>query len=131
MGSERKFYLSNLLPRTSLRALAAAIKARWVCEQAHQQLKGELGLGHFEGRSWTALHRHALMTCIAYAYLQHLRLAGQHQAGRGKIRPGKPGPPPRPSLPAVRRAIIGRLFAPSCHTSVARTAGNGSGRRLI
>ena len=35
---ERKFYLSNLPPQTPLRALAAAIKARWVCEQAHQQL---------------------------------------------------------------------------------------------
>ena len=73
-NGERKFYLSNLAPRTSLRALAAAIKARWVCEQAHQQLKQELGLGDFEGRSWTGLHRHALMACIAYAYLQHLRL---------------------------------------------------------
>ena len=81
---ERKFHLSNLPPRTSLRALAAAIKARWVCEQAHQQLKGELGLGHHEGRSWTGLHRHALMTCIAYAYLQHLRLAGQRRTGRGE-----------------------------------------------
>jgi hypothetical protein len=35
-----------------LRGLAATIKARWVCEQAHQQLKDELGLDHFEGRSW-------------------------------------------------------------------------------
>jgi SRSO17 transposase len=70
-SGERKYYFSNLAPRTSVRALAAAVKARWVCEQAHQQLKGELGLGHFEGRSWTGLHRHALMTCIACAYLQH------------------------------------------------------------
>jgi SRSO17 transposase len=83
-SGERKYYLSNLPSRTSVRALAAAIKARWVCEQAHQQLKGELGLGHFEGRSWTGLHRHALMTCIAYAFLQHLRLAGQPRMGRGK-----------------------------------------------
>ena len=81
---ERKFYLSNLPQRTSLHALAAAIKARWVCEQAHQQLKGELGLGHFEGRSWTGLHRHALMTCIAFAWLQHLRLAGHRRTGSGK-----------------------------------------------
>ena len=81
---ERKYYLSNLPPRTSLRALAGAIKARWVCEQAHQQLKEELGLGHFEGRSWTGLHRHALMTCIAFAYLQHLRLAEHRPAGSGK-----------------------------------------------
>ncbi len=49
-------------------------EARWVCEQAHQQLKQELGLGDFEGRSWTGLHRHALMGCIAFTYLQHLRL---------------------------------------------------------
>jgi SRSO17 transposase len=83
-SGERKYYLSNLPPRTSLRTLAAAIKARWVCEQAHQQLKQELGLGHFEGRSWTGLHRHALMTCIAFAWLQHLRLAGQRSAGSGK-----------------------------------------------
>ena len=68
-NGERKYHLSNLPPRTSRRALAAAIKARWVCEQAHQQLKEELGLDHFEGRSWTGLHRHALMTCIAFAYL--------------------------------------------------------------
>jgi SRSO17 transposase len=45
-----------------------------VCEQAHQQLKEELGLDHFEGRSWTGLHRHTLMTMIAYAFLQARRL---------------------------------------------------------
>jgi SRSO17 transposase len=80
-SGERKYYLSNLPVRTALRRLAAAIKARWVCEQAHQQLKQELGLDDFEGRSWTGLHRHALMTCIAFAYLQHQRL---NAAGRGK-----------------------------------------------
>lgn len=74
-SGERKYYLSNLPADTSLRALAAAIKARWICEQAHQQLKEELGLDHFEGRSWTGLHRHALMTMIAYAFLQAQRLA--------------------------------------------------------
>ena len=84
-SGERKYHLSNLPPGTSLRALAAAIKARWICEQAHQQLKQELGLGHFEGRSWTGLHRHALMSCIAFAWLQHLRLAGhRRRTGPGK-----------------------------------------------
>src|SRR5918998_1505433 len=80
-SGERKYYLSNLPPRTSLRRLAATVKARWSCEQAHQQLKQELGLGDFEGRSWTGLHRHALMSCIAFAYLQHRRLKA---AGRGE-----------------------------------------------
>jgi SRSO17 transposase len=73
-SGERKYYLSNLPPEASLKRLASLIKARWVCEQAHQQLKEELGLDHFEGRSWRGLHRHALMTLIAYLFLQHLRL---------------------------------------------------------
>ncbi len=75
MSGEKKYYLANLPAKTTLRTLAATIKARWICEQAHQQLKEELGLDHFEGRSWQGLHRHTLMTMIAYAFLQHRRLA--------------------------------------------------------
>jgi len=78
---ERKYYLSNLPADTPLKVIAGAIKARWICEQAHQQMKEELGLDHFEGRSWTGLHRHALMTMIAYAFLQSRRLTA---AGRKK-----------------------------------------------
>jgi SRSO17 transposase len=74
MSGEKKYYLANLPAKTDLRTLAATIKARWICEQAHQQLKEELGLDHFEGRSWQGLHRHALMTMIAYAFLQYRRL---------------------------------------------------------
>jgi SRSO17 transposase len=74
-SGEKKYYLANLPAKTTLRILASTIKARWICEQAHQQLKEELGLDHFEGRSWQGLHRHALMTMIAYAFLQHRRLA--------------------------------------------------------
>ena len=73
-SGERKYYLASLPPRMRLRGVAATIKARWICEQAHQQLKEELGLDHFEGRSWHGLHHHVLMTMIAYAFLQHLRL---------------------------------------------------------
>jgi len=73
-SGEKKYYLANLPTGMDLRGLAATIKARWICEQAHQQLKEELGLDHFEGRSWHGLHRHALMTMIAYAFLQHRRL---------------------------------------------------------
>jgi len=82
---EQKYYVSNLPADASLKVLAATIKARWVCEQAHQQLKEELGLDHFEGRSWTGLHRHALMTMIAYAFLQSRRLkaAGRKKKSRG------------------------------------------------
>ncbi len=74
ISGEKKYYLANLPAKMDLRTLASVIKARWICEQAHQQLKEELGLDHFEGRSWQGLHRHALMTMIAYAFLQYRRL---------------------------------------------------------
>ena len=80
---DRRAQILSLQPAadTPLKQLAGAIKARWVCEQAHQQLKEELGLDHFEGRSWTGLHRHALMTMIAYAFLQS---AASNKRERGK-----------------------------------------------
>jgi SRSO17 transposase len=80
-SGEKKYYLANLPAATDLRTLAVTIKARWICEQAHQQMKEELGLDHFEGRSWQGLHRHALMTMLAFAFLQHRRLK---TARRGK-----------------------------------------------
>jgi len=55
MLGEKKYYLANLPAKTDLRTLATTIKARWVCEQAHQQMKEELGLDHFEGRSLARL----------------------------------------------------------------------------
>jgi SRSO17 transposase len=100
------YYLSNLPANTPLKQLAGAIKARWVCEQAHQQLKEELGLDHFEGRSWTGLHRHVLMTMIAYAFLQSRRL--KQAEGEKRV----PGPPPQPTLPAIRQAILSALAQP-------------------
>jgi len=94
-----KYYLCNLSADTSLRDLTATIKARWICEQAHQQLKEELGLDHFEGRCWHGLHRHALMTMIAYAFLQHRRL---RQAGRKNKNP-RPATATKPTSRAPRR----------------------------
>lgn len=105
-SGEKKYYLANMPAKTNLRTLAATIKSRWICEQVHQQSKEELGLDHFEGRSWQGLHRHALMTMIAYAFLQHRCLA---QAGRKKR---INGPPPQPSLPAIRQAIVDLIVQP-------------------
>jgi SRSO17 transposase len=76
-SGERKYYLSNIPATTTLKQLAATIKARWVCEQAHQQLKEELGLDHLECRSWRALHHHALLAMMAFAFLQQRRLGGK------------------------------------------------------
>ena len=119
-SGERKYYLSNLPADASLETLAALIKARWVCEQMHQQLKGELGLGHFEGRSWRGLHHHTLPCQLAFAFLQHLRLGGKKRRHPARTRtaaatePARrptahrggphPHPPELPALPAALRA---------------------------
>lgn len=84
-----------------------------ICEQAHQQLKEELGFDHFEGRSWTGLHRHALMTMIAYAFLQSRRLK---QAKREKKNPGPAASAdlasgPRGHHRGLRRATINTMSA--------------------
>jgi SRSO17 transposase len=119
-SGERKYYLSNLPADASLEALAALIKGRWVCEQLHQQLKDELGLDHFEGRSWRGLHHHALLCLLAFAFLQHLRLGGKKRRHPARARPAAPAQPARgapahpgrahpraallPALPAALRA---------------------------
>jgi SRSO17 transposase len=82
-SGERKYYLTNHTEDVALERLAALIKSRWVCEQAHQQMKEELGLDHFEGRSWLGLHHHVLMTMLAFAFLQHLRLGGKNHGQHG------------------------------------------------
>ena len=115
-SGEREYYLSNVAADADLKTLAGAIKARWICEQAHQQLKEELGLDHFEGRSWTGLHRHALMTMIAYGFLQSWRLTAvgrkrkkpspatpTHDAGDPAGYPGLPRPPCADALPTLQR----------------------------
>ena len=84
----------NLPIETPLKILAATIKARWLCEQAHQQLKEELGLDHFEGRSWSGLHRHALMSMIAFLYLQNRRLEAAKR-GKKQDRPAASAEPTR------------------------------------
>ena len=109
-------------PGMDLRSLAATIKARWICEQAHQQLKEELGLDHFEGRSWHGLHRHALMAMIAYAFLQHRRLK--------KVRRGKKKSTARPLNRRCRRMPTPSSTS-SCDQvlSDVRTADPGSARK--
>ncbi len=117
-GGKGKYYLANPPADVPLGRLAALIKARWACEQAHQQLKEELGLDHFEGRSWRGLHHHALLCQLACAFLQHLRLgekrgrrlaqrrtAAAADAARGAPpRPGRARPRP-PALPTLRPAL--------------------------
>ncbi|MBB4373472.1 SRSO17 transposase [Bradyrhizobium sp. cir1] len=126
-SGEKKYYLVNLPAATDLRTLAATIKARWICEQAHQQLKEELGLDHFEARSWQDLHRHALMTMIAYAFLQHRRLA---YAGRKKESTGlRLSQPCQPYVTPSSISSFGRRLS-SAHIAESKSVKN-SGENTI
>jgi SRSO17 transposase len=64
-----KYWFSNLPPRTSLKRLVKVAKARWWIERDYQELKQELGLGHYEGRNWRGFHHHASLCIAAYGFL--------------------------------------------------------------
>jgi SRSO17 transposase len=71
-----RYALSNLPAGTKLAQAASLWKTRWHVEQGYQQLKEELGLDHFEGRSWDGFHHHAALCCLAYGFLALERLRG-------------------------------------------------------
>ena len=73
-NGEVKYYFTNHSADAPLMTIVRAIKARWSCEQAHQQMKEELGLDHFECRSWLALSHHLILTMIAFGFLQAWRI---------------------------------------------------------
>lgn len=84
-----KFALSNLPANTSCIAAVRLWKSRWPVEQGYQQLKEELGLDHFEGRSWRGFHHHAAMVLLAYGFL----LLERHRAEQnrqGRVKKGAP-----------------------------------------
>ena len=64
------YYFSNLPVRTSLKRLARLIHHRWAIEQQYQDLKTEMGLDDFEGRTYPGWHHHVALTAVAYGFLQ-------------------------------------------------------------
>lgn len=68
-NNEYKYYVSDLPPTTTKHELARIVKLRWRVERDYQELKGEIGLDHFEGRTWRGFHHHATLCAAAHAYL--------------------------------------------------------------
>ena len=64
-----KYWLSTLPKDISFRRLVDTAKLRWRIERDYQELKQELGLGHFEGRGWRGFHHHATLCIAAYGFL--------------------------------------------------------------
>ncbi len=77
-----KYWLSTMPANVSRRALVDAAKLRWRIERDYQELKQELGLGHFEGRGWRGFHHHATLCIAAYGFLIAERAAIPPSAAR-------------------------------------------------
>jgi SRSO17 transposase len=69
-----KFFLVHLPSTATLEDLVLLAHQRWAIEQQYQQLKTELGLDHFEGRTYPGWNRHVALTAVAYAFLQRERV---------------------------------------------------------
>jgi SRSO17 transposase len=68
------YWLSNLPPKTPRERLARLARLRWTIELDYRQLKGELGLDHYEGRSYIGFHHHCALVSCAHAFLTLERL---------------------------------------------------------
>ncbi len=91
-----KYWLSTLPPETKLKDLVKMAKHRWIIERDYQELKQELGLGHFEGRNWRGFHHHATLCIAAYGFLVAERSLFSPSARSGKL--GFPSRKPAPDF---------------------------------
>ena len=88
-----KFWLSTLPGDISFERMIDITMMRWRIERDYQELKQEVGLGHFEGRSWRGFHHHATMCIAAYGFLVAERGAFPPSAARSRYVREKPALP--------------------------------------
>ena len=86
------YWLSSLPEDMPLEALVDRAQLRWRIERDYQELKQELGLGHYEGRGWRGFHHHATLCIAAYGFLI---------SERETIPPSAPRTAPKLAQPAV------------------------------
>ena len=79
-----KYWLSTLPEQIPLNELVAVAHLRWRIERDYQELKQELGLGHYEGRGWRGFHHHASLSIAAYGFLLAEQLTTRAGAGSKK-----------------------------------------------
>ncbi len=86
-----KYWFSSEAADTPLRELVKLAKHRWIIERDYEELKQELGLGHYEGRGWRGFHHHATLCIAAYGFLvaERSRFSPSARAGRLELRTAK------------------------------------------
>ena len=89
-----KYWLSTLPVETKIQDLVRLAKQRWIIERDYEELKQELGLGHFEGRGWRGFHHHATLCIAAYGFLVAERSRFSPSARAGQLELSLPEAPP-------------------------------------
>ena len=121
-----KYWFSTLPANIAFHQLVSTAKLRWRIERDYQELKQEVGLGHFEGRGWRGFHHHATLCIAAYGFLIS---GGRQFPPQERVPPScskklqfpkltaRGGPPLRPerhvpnSIAAIRRRLSAALVA--------------------
>jgi SRSO17 transposase len=103
-----KYWFSSLDETISLQRLVDIAKMRWRVERDYQDLKQEIGLGHYEGRGWQGFHHHGTMCIAAYAFLI---------SERETIPPSGPGP-----AATITKATVPGDYRPRGAADPARTS---------
>jgi len=133
-----KYWLSTLVPHTALKRLVHVAKARWRIERDCQNLKQEIGLGHYEGRGWRGFHHHSSLCIAAYGFLVAERRCfsplGAASPRTGSQHLPYPTAPLRPerdvvtSIATVRRrltvALVSTMPRCPCRLQAQRRPGN-------
>ena len=88
------YWLSTLPEKASLKSLVKTAKHRWIIERDYQELKQELGLGHYEGRGWRGFHHHATLCIAAYGFRVAERNRFPPSARARHVGLSAPEPPP-------------------------------------
>ncbi len=83
LTGERKYFISNAPAETPLKKLLQVAFSRWPIERCFEDQKGEVGLSHWEGRTWLGLQRHLILTSVSYLFLTIAceRLRGKKSGG--------------------------------------------------
>jgi SRSO17 transposase len=89
-----KYWLATLPADIPLKELVHLAKHRWIIERDYQELKQELGLGHYEGRGWRGFHHHATLCIAAYGFLVAERNRFSPSARIGHLGLSASQPPP-------------------------------------
>ncbi|HEV2007882.1 MAG TPA: IS701 family transposase [Burkholderiales bacterium] len=107
-----RYWLSTLPEAIPFKELVATLKARWRIERDYQELKQEVGLGHYEGRNWRGFHHHASLCIAAYGFLMLEQLSGSKKNSARFKMPALPeGFRPRGAADAAAHPLVNRHHA--------------------